>query len=123
MKKSLTTLLLLFTFSMMLGQIKEIKFFGETINVIGVNGQKTGSYTLQNSGEKYLGHNSNYFLIQRYNQLLIMNNKGSQYSNSGISMANGRTFIKITDKSIWLMDNTNIIYFDFSGNRLSNYRE
>ena len=123
MKKSLTTLLLLFAISIMQGQIKEIKFFGDTINVIGVNGEKTGSYMLQKSSEKYLGYNSNYFLIQRNNQLLIMNNKGFQYSNNGISMANGRTFIKITEKSIWIMDNTNIIYFDFSGNRLSNYRE
>jgi len=82
---------------MMHGQIKEIKFFGETINVYGVNGEKTGSYMLQNSGEKYLGYNSNYFLIQRNNVLLIMNNKGFQYSNSGISMANGRKFIKITE--------------------------
>lgn len=85
-----------FSFNHAHSQIKEIKMFGATINVYGISGEKTGSYMLQNDNEKLLGHNSQYFLLQRMHSLLVMNNKGSQYANKAISLANGNEFVKIT---------------------------
>jgi hypothetical protein len=123
MKKSILILALSLSFSFAHGQIKEIKMFGSTINVYGTNGEKTGSYMLQNNDEKLLGNNSQYFLLQRMRTLLVMNNKGFQYATKAISLANGNEFVKITDKSIWIKNGPMMYYYDFNGSRLSNFQE
>ena len=123
MKKSILIIVLSLTFGFAHSQIKEIKMFGSTINVFGTNGEKTGSYMLQNNDEKLLGHNSQYFLLQRMHSLLVMNNKGSQYANKAISLTNGNEFVKITEKSIWIKNGPMMYYYDFNGSRLSNIRE
>jgi hypothetical protein len=123
MKKTILILALSLTFGFAHCQIKEIKMFGSTINVIGPNGVKTGSYMLQNNDEKLLGNNSQYFLLQRMRTLLVMNNKGFQYATKAISLANGNEFVKITEKSIWIKNGTMIYYYDFNGSILSNFRE
>jgi hypothetical protein len=123
MKKTILILALSLSFGFAHGQIKEIKMFGSTINVIGPNGVKTGSYMLQNDNEKLLGHNSQYFLLQRMHSLLVMNNKGSQYAIKAISLANGNEFVKITEKSIWIKNGPMMYYYDFNGSMLSNFRE
>jgi hypothetical protein len=123
MKKTILILALSLTFGFAHGQIKEIKMFGSTINVIGPNGVKTGSYILQNNDEKLLGYNSQYFLLQRMRSLLVMNNKGFQYATKAISLANGNEFVKVTEKSIWIKNGPMMYYYDFNGSKLSNFRE
>jgi hypothetical protein len=123
MKKIILLLIVYLSFNLAHSQIKEIKMFGSTINVIGTNGEKTGSYMLQNDDEKLLGNNSQYFLLQRMHNLLVMNNKGFQYASKAISLANGNEFVKITEKSIWIKNGPMMYYYDFNGNMLSNYRE
>ena len=123
MKKSILILAFSLTFGFAQSQIKEIKMFGSTINVVGTNGERTGSYILQSNDEKFLGNNSQYFLIKRMHNLLVMNNKGYQYCNQAISLANGYEFVKITEKSIWIKRGPMLYYYDFKGNMLSNYQE
>ena len=123
MKKSIIILALSLTFGFAQSQIKEIKMFGATINVIGTNGEKTGSYMLQNNDEKLLGYNSQYFLLQRMRTLLVMNPKGFQHATKSISLANGNEFVKVTEKSIWIKNGPLMYYYDFNGSRLSNFSE
>lgn len=107
-----------FTFA----QIKELKLNGFSINVYGRNGNRTGGYTIQNQHEEYLGHNSFFFIIRRLNSIIVFDEKGHEHSTKSISIAN-RDFLKITEKSIWIKDGTSIHYYDFLGNRMSNYSE
>ena len=123
MKKSILIIASSLTFGFSQSQIKEIKMFGATINVIGTNGEKTGSYMLQNNDEKLLGYNSQYFLLQRMRTLLVINGKGFQHATKAISLANGNEFVKVTEKSIWIKNGSMMYYYDFNGSRLSNFRE
>jgi hypothetical protein len=104
-------------------QIKQVKQVGYTINVYGNSGDRTGGYNLQNDNEAYLGHNATFFLIKRMNSILVFDRKGREYSKRGISIANNRSFLKITEKSIWIKEGQMIRYYNFSGDILINYRE
>jgi hypothetical protein len=103
-------------------QIKELKLNGFSINVYGRNGNRTGGYTIQNQHEEYLGHNTFFFIIRRLNSIIVFDEKGHEHSTRSISIAN-RDFLKITEKSIWIKEGAIIHYYDFLGNRLSNYKE
>ena len=37
--------------------------------------------------------------------------------------ANGNEFVKLTEKSIWIRNGPMIYYYDFNGNRHSNFSE
>ncbi len=123
MKKSILLLIVSLYFNLAHSQIKEIKMFGSSLHIYGTNGQQTGNYMLQNNDEKFLGHNSQYFVIKKLNILMVYNNKGFENNNKPISLANGNEFVKITEKSIWIKNNNTIYYYDFNGSILSNYRE
>lgn len=124
MKKIIYILFFILIFkNSLIAQIKEVKENGFSINVYNKRGEKTGSYTLQNENEEYLDHNATYFLIKRMNSILVFDSKGRQFSKRLISVANNRSFSQITEKSIWIEDGPSTYYYDFSGNRLSNYSE
>ena len=114
MKKIILLLLVCFSFNLANSQIKEIKMFQSSLHIYGTNGQQTGNYVLQNSDEKFLGYNSQYFLIKKLNVLILYNNKGFEINNKPISLANGNEFVKITEKSIWIKNNNTVYYYDFN---------
>ena len=123
MKKILTILTLIFLFSQLNAQIKSVEIKGSSVLIVGVNNQKKAVYILQNAQETFLGHNSNYWILKRGNNLLVMDTKGSQFSIKPITLSKSMEFLKITDKSIWILDGSSKVYYDFKGSRLSNYRE
>jgi hypothetical protein len=123
MKKILTILILVLLFSQVNAQIKSVEIKGSSVLIVGVNNQKKAVYILQNAQETFLGHNSNYWILKRGNNLLVMDTKGSQFSIKPITLSKSMEFLKITDKSIWILDGSSKVYYDFKGSRLSNYRE
>jgi hypothetical protein len=123
MKKILTILTLILLFSQVNAQIKSVEIKGSSVLIVGVNNQKKAVYILQNAQETFLGHNSNYWILKRGNNLLVMDTKGSQFSIKPITLSKSMEFLKITDKSIWILDGSSKVYYDFKGSRLSNYRE
>jgi hypothetical protein len=123
MKKILTILTLIFLFSQLNAQIKSVEIKGSSVLIVGVNNQKKAVYILQNAQETFLGHNSNYWILKRGNNLLVMDTKGSQFSIKPITLSKSMEFLKITDKSIWILDGSSKVYYDFKGSRLSNYSE
>lgn len=123
MKKILTILTLIFLFSQVNAQIKSVEIKGSSVLIVGVNNQKKAVYILQNAQETFLGHNSNYWILKRGNNLLVMDTKGSQFSIKPITLSKSMEFLKITEKSIWILDGSSKAYYDFKGSRLSNYRE
>ena len=123
MKKILTILILFLLFSQVNAQIKSVEIKGSSVLIVGVNNQKKAVYILQNAQETFLGHNSNYWILKRGNNLLVMDTKGSQFSIKPITLSKSMEFLKITDKSIWILDGSSKVYYDFKGSRLSNYRE
>lgn len=123
MKKILTILTLILLFSQVNAQIKSVEIKGSSVLIVGVNNQKKTVYILQNAQETFLGHNSNYWILKRGNNLLVMDTKGSQFSIKPITLSKSMEFLKITDKSIWILDGSSKVYYDFKGSRLSNYRE
>jgi hypothetical protein len=123
MKKILTILTLILLFSQVNAQIKSVEIKGSSVLIVGVNNQKKAVYILQNAQETFLGHNSNYWILKRGNNLLVMDTKGSQFSIKPITLSKSMEFLKITDKSIWILDGSSKVYYDFKGSRLSNFRE
>jgi hypothetical protein len=123
MKKIFTILTLILLFSQVNAQIKSVEIKGSSVLIVGVNNQKKAVYILQNAQETFLGHNSNYWILKRGNNLLVMDTKGSQFSIKPITLSKSMEFLKITDKSIWILDGSSKVYYDFKGSRLSNYRE
>ena len=123
MKKILTILTLILLFSQVNAQIKSVEIKGSSVLIVGVNNQKKAVYILQNAQETFLGHNSNYWILKRGNNHLLMDTKGSQFSIKPITLSKSMEFLKITDKSIWILDGSSKVYYDFKGSRLSNYRE
>ncbi|MFN4885781.1 MAG: hypothetical protein ACK5EW_03940 [Bacteroidota bacterium] len=123
MKKILTILTLILLFSQVNAQIKSVEIKGSSVLIVGVNNQKKAVYILQNAQETFLGHNSNYWILKRGNNLLVMDTKGSQFSIKPITLSKSMEFLKITDKSIWILDGSSKVYYDFKGSRLSNYSE
>ena len=123
MKKILTILTLILLFSQVSAQIKSVEIKGSSVLIVGVNNQKKAVYILQNAQETFLGHNSNYWILKRGNNLLVMDTKGSQFSIKPITLSKSMEFLKITDKSIWILDGSSKVYYDFKGSRLSNYSE
>jgi len=123
MKKILTILTLILLFSQVNAQIKSVEIKGSSVLIVGVNNQKKAVYILQNAQETFLGHNSNYWILKRGNNLLVMDTKGSQFSIKPIILSKSMEFLKITDKSIWILDGSSKVYYDFKGSRLSNYSE
>ena len=123
MKKILTFLTLILLFSQVNAQIKSVEIKGSSVLIVGVNNQKKAVYILQNAQETFLGHNSNYWILKRGNNLLVMDTKGYQFSIKPISLSRSMEFLKITEKSIWILDGSSKVYYDFKGSRLSNFRE
>jgi len=123
MKKILTILTLILLFSQVNAQIKSVEIKGSSVLIVGVNNQKKAVYILQNAQETFMGHNSNYWILKRGNNLLVMDTKGSQFSIKPITLSKSMEFLKITDKSIWILDGSSKVYYDFKGSRLSNYSE
>ena len=123
MKKILTILTLILLFSQVDAQIKSVEIKGSSVLIVGVNNQKKAVYILQNAQETFLGHNSNYWILKRGNNLLVMDTKGYQFSIKPITLSKSMEFLKITDKSIWILDGNSKVYYDFKGSRLSNYSE
>jgi len=123
MKKIFTILTLILLFSQVNAQIKSVEIKGSSVLIVGVNNQKKAVYILQNAQETFLGHNSNYWILKRGNNLLVMDTKGSQFSIKPITLSKSMEFLKITDKSIWILDGSSKVYYDFKGSRLSNYSE
>ena len=123
MKKILTILTLILLFSQVDAQIKSVETKGSSVLIVGVNNQKKAVYILQNAQETFLGHNSNYWILKRGNNLLVMDTKGYQFSIKPITLSKSMEFLKITDKSIWILDGNSKVYYDFKGSRLSNYSE
>ena len=123
MKKILTILTLILLFSQVNAQIKSVEIKGSSVLIVGVNNQKKAVYILQNAQETFLGHNSNYWILKRGNNLLVMDTKGYQFSIKPITLSKSMEFLKITDKSIWILDGNSKVYYDFKGSRLSNYSE
>ena len=123
MKKILTILTLILLFSQVNAQIKSVEIKGSSVLIVGVNNQKKAVYILQNAQETFLGHNSNDWILKRGNNLLVMDTKGSQFSIKPITLSKSMEFLKITDKSIWILDGSSKVYYDFKGSRLSNYSE
>ena len=123
MKKILTILTLILLFSQVDAQIKSVEIKGSSVLIVGVNNQKKAVYILQNAQETFLGHNSNYWILKRGNNLLVMDTKGYQFSIKPITLSKSMEFLKITDKSIWILDGSSKVYYDFKGSRLSNYSE
>ena len=123
MKKILTILTLVLLFSQVNAQIKSVEIKGSSVLIVGVNNQKKAVYILQNAQETFMGHNSNYWILKRGNNLLVMDTKGSQFSIKPITLSKSMEFLKITDKSIWILDGSSKVYYDFKGSRLSNFSE
>ena len=123
MKKILTLLTLILLFSQVNAQIKSVEIKGSSVLIVGVNNQKKAVYILQNAQETFLGHNSNYWILKRGNNLLVMDTKGYQFSIKPISLSKSMEFLKITEKSIWILDGSSKVYYDFKGSRLSNFSE
>ena len=123
MKKIFTILTLILLFSQVNAQIKSVEIKGSSVLIVGVNNQKKAVYILQNAQETFLGHNSNYWILKRGNNLLVMDTKGSQFSIKPITLSKSMEFLKITDKSIWILDGSSKVYYDFKGSRLSNFSE
>ncbi len=123
MKKILTILTLILLFSQANAQIKSVEIKGSSVLIVGVNNQKKVVYILQHADETFLGHNSNYWILKRGNNLLVMDTKGYQFSIKPISLSRSMEFLKITEKSIWILDGSSKVYYDFKGSRLSNFRE
>ncbi len=125
--KPMKYILFIFTFFMTIGsmnaQIKSIEIKGSSVNIVGVNNQKKAVYILQNAQETFIGHNSSYWILKRGNNLLVMDTKGNQFSIKPITMSKSMEFLKITDKSICILDGSSKVYYDFKGSRLSNYSE
>lgn len=123
MKTLLFFIALFFTIESMNGQIKSIELKGSSVNIVGVNNQKKAVYILQNAQETYIGHNSSYWILKRGNNLLVMDTKGNQFSIKPITLSKSMEFLRITDKSICILDGNSKVYYDFKGSRLSNYSE
>ena len=123
MKKILTILTLILLFSQANAQIKSVEIKGSSVLIVGVNNQKKAVYILQNAQETFMGHNSNYWILKRGNNLLVMDTKGSQFSIKPITLSKSMEFLKITEKSIWILDGSSKVYYDFKGSRLSNFSE
>ena len=123
MKKILNILTLILLFSQANAQIKSVEIKGSSVLIVGVNNQKKVVYILQRADETFLGHNSNYWILKRGNNLLVMDTKGYQFSIKPITLSKSMEFLKITDKSIWILDGNSKVYYDFKGSRLSNYSE
>jgi hypothetical protein len=123
MKSILLVLLFFITIGSLNAQIKSVEIKGSSVLIVGVNNQKKTVYILQNAQETFMGHNSNYWILKRGNNLLVMDTKGSQFSIKPITLSKSMEFLKITDKSIWILDGSSKVYYDFKGSRLSNYSE
>jgi hypothetical protein len=123
MKKILTILTLILLFSQANAQIKSVEIKGSSVLIVGVNNQKKAVYILQNAQETFMGHNSNYWILKRGNNLLVMDTKGYQFSIKPITLSKSMEFLKITEKSIWILDGSSKVYYDFKGSRLSNFSE
>jgi hypothetical protein len=123
MKKIFTILTLILLFSQVNAQIRSVEIKGSSVLIVGVNNQKKAVYILQNAQETFLGHNSNYWILKRGNNLLVMDTKGYQFSIKPITLSKSMEFLKITDKSIGILDGNSKVYYDFKGSRLSNYSE
>jgi hypothetical protein len=123
MKSILLVLLFFITIGSLNAQIKSVEIKGSSVVIVGVNNQKKTVYILQNAQETFMGHNSTYWILKRGNNLLVMDTKGSQFSIKPITLSKSMEFLKITDKSIWILDGSSKVYYDFKGSRLSNYSE
>jgi hypothetical protein len=123
MKKIFTILTLILLFSQVNAQIRSVEIKGSSVLIVGVNNQKKAVYILQNAQETFLGHNSNYWILKRGNNLLVMDTKVYQFSIKPISLSRSMEFLKITEKSIWILDGSSKVYYDFKGSRLSNFSE
>jgi hypothetical protein len=123
MKSILLVLLFFITIGSLNAQIKSVEIKGSSVLIVGVNNQKKTVYILQNAQETFMGHNSTYWILKRSNNLLVMDTKGSQFSIKPITLSKSMEFLKITDKSIWILDGSSKVYYDFKGSRLSNYSE
>jgi hypothetical protein len=123
MKSILFSLIFFISLGNITAQIKSVEIKGSSVLIVGVNNQKKTVYILQNAQETFMGHNSNYWVLKRGNNLLVMDTKGSQFSIKPITLSKSMEFLKITEKSIWILDGNNKVYYDFKGSRLSNYQE
>jgi hypothetical protein len=123
MKSILFSLIFFISLGNTTAQIKSVEIKGSSVLIVGVNNQKKTVYILQNAQETFMGHNSNYWVLKRGNNLLVMDTKGSQFSIKPITLSKSMEFLKITEKSIWILDGNNKVYYDFKGSRLSNYQE
>jgi hypothetical protein len=123
MKKILTILTLILLFSQANAQIKSVEIKGSSVIIVGVNNEKKSVRILRDGQETFMGHNSNYWILKQGNNLLVMDTKGYQFSIKPISLSKSMEFLKITEKSIWILDGSSKVYYDFKGSRLSNFRE
>ena len=123
MKKILTILTLILLFSQVNAQIKSVEIKGSSVIIVGVNNEKKSVRNLRDGQETFMGHNSNYWILKQGNNLLVMDTKGYQFSIKPISLSRSMEFLKITEKSIWILDGSSKVYYDFKGSRLSNFRE
>jgi hypothetical protein len=123
MKKILTILTLILLFSQANAQIKSVEIKGSSVIIVGVNNEKKSVRILRDGQETFMGHNSNYWILKQGNNLLVMDTKGYQFSIKPISLSNSMEFLKITEKSIWILDGSSKVYYDFKGSRLSNFSE
>ena len=123
MKKILTILTLILLFSQVNAQIKSVEIKGSSVIIVGVNNEKKSVRNLRDGQETFMGHNSNYWILKQGNNLLVMDTKGYQFSIKPISLSRSMEFLKITEKSIWILDGSSKVYDDFKGSRLSNFSE
>jgi hypothetical protein len=123
MKKILTILTLILLFSQANAQIKSVEIKGSSVIIVGVNNEKKPVRILRDGQETFMGHNSNYWILKQGNNLLVMDTKGYQFSIKPITLSKSMEFLKITEKSIWILDGSSKVYYDFKGSRLSNFRE
>lgn len=123
MKKILTILTLILLFSQVNAQIKSVEIKGSSVIIVGVNNEKKSVRNLRDGQETFMGHNSNYWILKQGNNLLVMDTKGYQFSIKPISLSRSMEFLKITEKSIWILDGSSKVYYDFKGSRLSNFSE
>jgi hypothetical protein len=123
MKKILTILTLILLFSHANAQIKSVEIKGSSVIIVGVNNEKKSVRILRDGQETFMGHNSNYWILKQGNNLLVMDTKGYQFSIKPITLSKSMEFLKITEKSIWILDGSSKVYYDFKGSRLSNFSE
>jgi hypothetical protein len=122
--KSIVFILVFFiTLGCVNAQIKSVEIKGSSVIIVGVNNEKKSVRILRDDQETFMGHNSNYWILKQGNNLLVMDTKGYQFSIKPITLSKSMEFLKITDKSIWILDGNSKVYYDFKGSRLSNYSE